>query len=59
VVPVGDVGALAAALTEVVADPQQLSGMRAAGMHRAADFTWAAVADRMWGLYGRVLDHRG
>jgi glycosyltransferase involved in cell wall biosynthesis len=57
-VPVGDVGALAAALTELVADPQQLAGMRAAGLRRAADFTWAAVADRLWELYGRVLADR-
>jgi glycosyltransferase involved in cell wall biosynthesis len=58
VVPVGDAGALAGALAELVADERQLAEMRSAGRRRSAEFTWAAVAGRLWDLYGTVLARR-
>jgi glycosyltransferase involved in cell wall biosynthesis len=54
VVPVGDVGALAEALLELLADPGGREGMREAGLARAADFSWDAVADRLWALYASL-----
>ncbi|MGY1824793.1 glycosyltransferase family 4 protein [Blastococcus sp. SYSU DS0541] len=54
VVPAGDGKALAGALEELIADPGERAALRAAGLARAADFTWDAVADRLWSLYARL-----
>ena len=53
--PIGDPAALGAVLREVVADVDALATMRAAGLDRAAQFTWSAVAGRLWQLYARLL----
>lgn len=55
VVPVGDAAALAEALTDLLAEPVELAALRARGLLRAAHHTWAAVAGRLWELYGEVL----
>jgi glycosyltransferase involved in cell wall biosynthesis len=55
VTPIGDSVALARALGELVADPTALAAMRAVGLTRAAEFTWSAVAGRLWDLYADLL----
>jgi glycosyltransferase involved in cell wall biosynthesis len=55
VVPVGDADALAHALAALVADPDRAARLRAAGLLRAADFSWDGVADRLWKLYRRLV----
>jgi glycosyltransferase involved in cell wall biosynthesis len=59
VVPVGDVAALSGALVELVADGHHQEELRAAGLQRAGEFTWEAVARRLWRLYTDVLAQRG
>jgi glycosyltransferase involved in cell wall biosynthesis len=59
VVPVGDAEALAAALVGLLDDPAARAGLRSAGLIRAGDHTWSAVAERLWALYGKVLESRG
>jgi starch synthase len=50
---------LAAAVNEVLSDPERAAKMGAAGRRRVlAEFTWSAVADRTVELYRRVLDGR-
>ncbi len=47
---------LAAAITELVADPARAAGMGRAGRQRALDhFSWAAIADRTMGVYRSVI----
>ncbi|WP_394551843.1 glycogen synthase [Agromyces sp. MMS24-JH15] len=47
---------LAAALTEIVADPDRAARMGAAGRRRAEEqFAWGAIADRTIEVYERVL----
>jgi glycosyltransferase involved in cell wall biosynthesis len=53
--PVGDAAALAAALREVTGDAALRDRLRASGRRRAADFSWAAVAGRLWELYGELV----
>jgi glycosyltransferase involved in cell wall biosynthesis len=50
-VPVGDSAALAAALSDVLGSPDRRVVLSAAGRRRAADFSWAAAARRLWELY--------
>jgi len=50
-VPPGDPGALAAALGRLLDEPGLWAGLRAAGLARAPDFTWAQVADTQIELY--------
>ena len=58
-VPVGDVEALAAALTEAVSDTPAANARRtqqiAAGQHRAARFDWGSCAQGLVDLYSRML----
>jgi glycosyltransferase involved in cell wall biosynthesis len=54
-VPVGDAPALAEALSEVLGSASLRAQMAAAGRRRAADFSWAAAAGRLWELYGSLL----
>jgi len=51
VVPRDDAGALADAVSSLLADDSERRRLRAAGLVRAADFTWDSVADRAWQLY--------
>jgi glycosyltransferase involved in cell wall biosynthesis len=44
VVPTGDIRALTDALDELVRDPGRRAALRAAGLTRAASFTWARSA---------------
>jgi alpha-maltose-1-phosphate synthase len=47
---------LAAAITELVADPARAAGMGRAGRQRALDhFSWAAIADRTMDVYRSVI----
>ncbi|MBK6440733.1 MAG: glycosyltransferase [Actinomycetales bacterium] len=50
-VPPGDAAALGVALVAVGADPQEWSRCREAGLVRAGQATWSAVADRYEDLY--------
>jgi glycosyltransferase involved in cell wall biosynthesis len=59
VVPVGNAAALGDTLVELVGDPGQRERMRAAGVGRASEYTWPAVAGRLWDLYREVLGRRG
>jgi glycosyltransferase involved in cell wall biosynthesis len=54
-VPVGDSAALADALAQVVGSPQDRARLSTAGRRRAADFSWAATARRLWELYAGLL----
>jgi len=49
--PVGDSAALATALAGVLNDPLRAQRLAVAGRLRAADFSWAEVAQRMWAIY--------
>lgn len=55
-VPPGDVGALASALQRVLGDPATAERLRAAGSHRAAEFSMESLAQRYVGIYERVID---
>ncbi len=47
---------LAAALTEVVADPQAARVMGIAGRRRAeAEFSWASIAERTSAIYAELV----
>jgi glycosyltransferase involved in cell wall biosynthesis len=50
----GDVVALAGAVIELLADPERYERRRAAGLERAAQRTWARVAERQAALYERA-----
>jgi glycosyltransferase involved in cell wall biosynthesis/GT2 family glycosyltransferase len=54
-VPPGDARALAAALVAVVEDPALAARMRASGAERAAEYTWAAIAERYEAMYREVV----
>lgn len=54
-VPPGDAAALASALAEVALDPARAAGLRAAGLARAAEYTWEAVAARYEAMYRELL----
>ncbi|MDK3256136.1 glycosyltransferase family 4 protein [Blastococcus capsensis] len=53
-VPVGDSAALADALSEVLGSPTLRAEASAAGRRRAADFSWADTARRLWELYSSL-----
>ncbi|MGY1807341.1 glycosyltransferase family 4 protein [Blastococcus sp. SYSU D00669] len=53
--PVGDAAALAEALRTVTGDAAVRQALADAGLRRAADFTWAAVAARLWKLYAELV----
>jgi glycosyltransferase involved in cell wall biosynthesis len=52
--PVGDAGALAEALRRLVDDSGLRSSLVTRGTVRAAEFSWATTARRMWDLYRRL-----
>lgn len=54
-VPVGDAAALADALAELVSSESLRESLVDAGRKRAGDYSWAAAAERLWGLYTDVL----
>ncbi|CAN5519203.1 glycosyltransferase family 1 protein [soil metagenome] len=54
-VPVGDVGALAAALTALLEDPVAHERLVAAGRAQAASFTWERCAEITLATYHRIL----
>ena len=57
--PARFVGDLAAALTEVVTDPEQAAAYGRAGRARAeAEFTWQRIADQTRAVYQSVIDSR-
>lgn len=53
-VPPGDAAALARALAVVLDDPERAARMRAAGLERAREYTWAAIAERYEAMYRGV-----
>jgi glycosyltransferase involved in cell wall biosynthesis len=53
-VPVGDSAALADALAEVVRSSELRARLAEDGRRRAADFSWAAAARRLWVLYAEL-----
>jgi glycosyltransferase involved in cell wall biosynthesis len=55
VTPVGDADALARALADVVADDDLRHSLAERGRLRAADFSWSAVATRLWALYRELV----
>lgn len=56
VCPVGDVDALAAAVTRVVGDPSRSAQLRSLGRQRAADFDVQIAAGRLVDVYREVAD---
>jgi len=58
-VPVGDVDALAAAITKVLDDESTCAALRTSGSERAARFTWKACAAGLVDLYARAVEAAG
>jgi phosphatidylinositol alpha-mannosyltransferase len=57
-VPPGDVDALAAALGDVLSDPEGAARLRAAGDRRAEDFAMSRLADHYLRIYEKVIHSR-
>jgi alpha-1,3-rhamnosyl/mannosyltransferase len=57
--PDGDVGALAAKVTEVLGDPREHVALAARGRTRASEFTWERVARETLTTYEQVLRGSG
>lgn len=55
IVPTGDVDALTRALEEIVEDASRREDLRALGLERAKDFTWARSAELHAAAYGAAL----
>ena len=55
-VPPRDIGALAAAVTALLADPARLRAMGEAGRAQAARFSWEQSGERLDALYAGLLD---
>jgi glycosyltransferase involved in cell wall biosynthesis len=55
--PPGDTGAWIEALTSVLTDQARVASMRAAGVARAAGFTWARTAARTYEVYRRAAGY--
>jgi len=55
-VPPGDADALAAAVEEVLADPEVADALRRRGRERVTRFDWDDTADRLVDLYRRLAD---
>jgi phosphatidylinositol alpha-mannosyltransferase len=58
-VPPGDSAALAAALTELIADGELRARLGAAGREAARRYDWSQVADEVLAAYDDALAHRG
>lgn len=54
-VPPGDAPALARALRAVLDDPEHAARLREAGLRRAAEYTWDAIAARYEAMYRGLL----
>lgn len=54
-IPDGDVGAMAAAVSGLLADPARAVDLAAAGRERAARFTWRRAAEETLAVYLRLL----
>jgi glycosyltransferase involved in cell wall biosynthesis len=54
VVPPRDPAAMAAAAVELLGDPARREALRAAGLARAAEFSWDRCGERLLALYGRA-----
>lgn len=55
VVPAGDAQALRDALVALAADPRRWAALRAAGIERAASYSWRSVAAEHLALYERAV----
>lgn len=55
VVPIGDADALSTAVLALAADPARRHALSAAGLQRAASFSWDASAATLWSLYRELL----
>lgn len=55
VTPEGDVAALSAAVLDLLADPPRWAALRSAGLKRAAEIDWPAVASAMVEMYEQAL----
>lgn len=55
-VPPADVTALAAAIRQLLADPQQIEAMRQSARQRALErFSWSSIAERLLSIYADVI----
>ncbi|QDO88647.1 glycosyltransferase [Ornithinimicrobium ciconiae] len=59
VFPVGDHRSLAAAIVELLEDPDEQARLRAAGRERARQFDWSRVGARIEAVYDSVAVSRG
>jgi alpha-1,3-rhamnosyl/mannosyltransferase len=50
-----EVGAIRAALEQIVSQPEQRAELRERGLERARQFTWAATAERTLAVYESVM----
>ncbi len=55
VFPAGDADALRESLLGIARDPDRWARLRAAGIERAAQFSWSSVASEHLALYGRAV----
>lgn len=58
-VPIGDSAAMAAAISNVLADAELRASMRRAGIETAAGYAWPVVREQWFELYARLAAKRG
>ncbi len=49
---------MAAAIAELLADPERLEDLRQRGVARARQFSWTSSAERLWKAYADAVDRR-